>query len=217
MSARRTRPDDLTARLRDVPRPVPVLPAHREAALSERQLEILDELERLLLGGSFATLTMAGMAAAVRCSLRTLYELAPSKDQLVVTVVDRMLWRIGRRAAKVIETESAPLEALRAFLAATTDAVRDVSAAASLDLAATPGAREVADRHEHYLVGIIEELLAAAVDDESLRAVDVGAFAVVLAGLGATLASTGAQARLHTNPKLAADEVTEALLRGLER
>lgn len=185
--------------------------------MSTRQLAILDELERLLLGGSFSTITMAEMAATVRCSLRTLYELAPSKDQLVVTVVDRMLWRIGRRAARAIEAESVPLDALRGFLSATTDAVRDVTSAASFDLAATPGALAVAERHERYLVGVIEELLAAAVDDGSLRDVDIGALAVVLAGLGATLASTAAQARLRTNPKVAADEITEVLLRGLQR
>ena len=196
---------------------MPVLPPAREAALSPRQLEVLDELERLLLGGSFATWTMAEMAASVRCSLRTLYELAPSKDQLVVTVVDRMLWRIGRRAAKAIDVVPEPLAALRTFLAATTDAVRDVTSAASIDLAATPGALAVAERHERYLVGIVEELLAAAVDDGSLRDVDVGAFAVVLAGVGATLASTAAQARLRTNPKLAADEVIDVVLRGLLR
>lgn len=208
--------DTLPSRLRRVPRPSPVLAPDREAALSARQLEILDELERLLLGGSFASLTMAGLAASLRCSLRTLYEVAPSKDQLVVTVVDRMLWRIGRAAARAIDGEPDPLAALRAFLAASTDAVRDVTSAASVDLAATPGALEVAERHERYLVGIVEELLAAAVDDGALLDVDVGAFAVVLAGVGSTLASTAAQARLRSNPKAAADAVTEALLRGIQ-
>lgn len=208
--------ETLPSRLRRVPRPSPALAPDREAALSARQLEILDDLERMLLGGSFASLTMAEMAASVRCSLRTLYELAPSKDQLVVTVVDRMLWRIGRRANKAIDEEPDPLAALRAFLAATTDAVRDVTSAASIDLAATPGALEVADAHERYLVGIVEELLAAAVDAGSLRDVDVGAFAVVLAGVGSALASTAAQARLRSNPKAAADEVTAAILRGIQ-
>lgn len=208
---------DVTARLRRVPRPPAVLPAERAGALSRRQTQILDELEALLLRGSFANLTMAEMASATRCSLRTLYGLAPSKDVLVVTVIDRMLWRIGRQAAKAIRPDQAPLDALRSFLAASTDAVSGVTAAASLDLAATPGAPEVAERHEQYLVGIVEELLAAARDDGSLRDVDIGAFAVVLAGLGARLADPKAQRRLRQNPKLAADEVTDALLRGLER
>jgi AcrR family transcriptional regulator len=206
---------DIAERLRRVPRPAAVLPSERAESLSARQLEVLDELEHLLLGGSFASLTMAEVAGAARCSLRTLYELAPSKDQLVVTIVDRMLWRVGRQAARTIEADQTPLDALRAFLAATTDAVRDVTAAASLDLAATPGALEVARRHEQYLVGIIEALLAAAVDDGSVRDVDVGAFAVVLAGVGATLASTVGQAHLRSNPKSAADEVVDALLLGL--
>ena len=89
---------DLHARLREVPRPTPVLSREREQALTARQRELLDQLGALFDRG-FADLTMATIARELSCSLRTLYELAPSRDELLLMVIDRNLWRIGRTAA----------------------------------------------------------------------------------------------------------------------
>ena len=58
-------------------------------------------MEHLFAGG-FATLTMAELAARLNCSLRTLYALAPSRDELVLVVVDRNLWRVGRAARDAV-------------------------------------------------------------------------------------------------------------------
>ena len=74
---------DLGRRLRAVPAPRPVLDRDREAQLTDRQREVLDGLGHLFDNG-FAELTMAGIAAHVGCSLRTLYDLAPSRDELVL-------------------------------------------------------------------------------------------------------------------------------------
>jgi AcrR family transcriptional regulator len=60
---------------------------------------------------------MADIAANVGCSLRTLYDLAPSRDELVLTVIDRNLRRIGRGAISAIQPDLAPLVAItRALL-----------------------------------------------------------------------------------------------------
>ena len=78
----------LLDRLRDVPAPLPVLDRVREQQLTDRQRDLLDRLVELFDEG-FAHLTMADLAARLNCSLRTLYELAPSRDELVLTVIDR--------------------------------------------------------------------------------------------------------------------------------
>ena len=61
--------------VRDVKGPRPVLSRETEDALTPRQREVLDQLHEVFLDG-FAHLTMAEMAAAASCSLRTLYEVA---------------------------------------------------------------------------------------------------------------------------------------------
>jgi hypothetical protein len=73
--------------------------------LTERQRQILDQLGTLFEDG-FAHLTMADIAARVHCSLRTLYTLAPSRDELVLMVVD-----------------PPPLDVLRTYLHSATVAV----------------------------------------------------------------------------------------------
>ncbi|MGZ0184950.1 MAG: TetR/AcrR family transcriptional regulator, partial [Acidimicrobiales bacterium] len=113
---------ELGRRLRSVPAPRPVLDRDREARLTERQREVLDRLGTLFDDG-FADLTMADIAANVGCSLRTLYDLAPSRDELVLTVIDRNLRRIGRGAISAIQPDLDPLVAIRSYLTAANLAV----------------------------------------------------------------------------------------------
>ena len=91
--------------------PKPLLPPHAERRLSARQLELLDELEEKLLREGLADLTMAEIAALLGCSLRTFYGIAPSKDELLLTVVDRRLHRIGRAAIETLDASMPPLDA----------------------------------------------------------------------------------------------------------
>ena len=78
---------ELQRRLRAIPAPRPMLTREAHARLTERQRELLHELGRVFADG-FADLTMAEVAARLGCSLRTLYGLAPSRDELVLAVAD---------------------------------------------------------------------------------------------------------------------------------
>lgn len=207
---------DLHERLRAVPRPAPVLRREREQALTARQREILDQLSALFDGG-FADLTMAGLAAELSCSLRTLYELAPSRDELVLVVVDRNLRRIGRTAVDALEGEMAPLDALRAYLQAATVAVARTTPAFARDLAAVPAAQRLNDAHSDYLVAVARCLLDLAVERGDIADLDTGALARVMAGVGRDFARPEVISTLRSSPKDAADAVVDVLLRGLPR
>ena len=98
--------DEMRQRLGAVRRPRPIMGRDRERALTDRQRQLLDKMEHLFAGG-FATLTMAQLAARLNCSLRTLYALAPSRDELVLVVVDRNLWRVGRAARDAVREDLA--------------------------------------------------------------------------------------------------------------
>ena len=59
-------------------------------SLRKRHVEVMDDLERMLdQGESFST--MSELAKTLKISLRTLYEIAPSKEELIVATVDRVL------------------------------------------------------------------------------------------------------------------------------
>jgi AcrR family transcriptional regulator len=206
--------DDMRRRLAAVRRPRPIMGRDRERALTERQRELLDQMERLISGG-FATLTMAELAARLNCSLRTLYALAPSRDELVLIVVDRSLWRVGRGARDAVRDDLAPLDAVRAYLEAATVAVSGWTEAFARDLAAVPAAQELEEGHNEYLFDVTRTLLDLAVERGDVADLDTAAVARVLAGLGRFFSRPRVISSLESSPKEAADQIVDLVLRGL--
>ena len=201
-------------RLQAVHRPRPVLDRERERRLTDRQRELLDQMEHVFATG-FAELTMAELARRLNCSLRTLYALAPSRDELVLMVVDRKLWRIGRMAREAVADDLPPLLAVRTYLEAATFAVSGWSEAFARDLAAVPAAQQLEDGHNEYLYAVTRTLLDLAVERGDIADVDTAAIARVLAGLGRLYSRPEVIPTLRTSPKQAADAVVELVLRGL--
>ena len=205
---------ELERRLREVRAPRPVMDRERERRLTARQQQILDELGALFQKG-FADLTMAELASRLNCSLRTLYGLAPSRDELVLTVVDRNVRKIGRAAMAAIKPDMAPLDAVRAYLAAATVAVSHTTEEFARDLAAMPAGRRLNVEHSDYLVAITRCLLDLAVERGEIESVDTAAIARVIAGVGSDFSGPEVMPTLATSPKQAADAVVEIVLRGL--
>lgn len=207
-----------SARFPDVRTPRRLLPAAAERRLTPRQRELLDELEDLVVKGDLSALTMAQIAARTNCSLRTLYGIAPSKDELVLIVVDRRLHRIGRRAIEALESGQSALDSLRAYLRTANEAVQPTTVAFAREFADVPGAERLLDAHEQYVVAVTRSLLERAIAEGDVAPVDSVALAHVLGGLGREfsrpeLAGVG----LSKTPKETADAVTEIILRGLQR
>lgn len=195
--------------------PKPLLSAEAERQLSARQLELLDELEEKFLRESLSELTMAEMAALVGCSLRTLYGIAPSKDELLLTVVDRRLRRIGRAAIQTLDTSMGPLEALRAYLRAANEAVAPEALAISTNLAHVAGGGRLLGAHETYLIAVTQSLLDRAVAEGQIPSVDTAALAHVLGGLGREFARPEVAEIAQASPKETADTISDIILRGL--
>jgi AcrR family transcriptional regulator len=212
-------PSESEARERELPgvrAPKPLLAPEAERRLTPRQREVLDELEALVVGGRLAGLTMAQIAARTNCSLRTLYGISPSKDELFLTVVDRRLRRIGRRAIAALDARLPPLDALRAYLRTTTEAVQPATAEFARQFADVPGAQRLLDAHEAYVVAVTRSLLERAVAESDIAPVDVAALAHVLGGLGREF-SRPELAQVVATPKETADAITEIILRGLQQ
>ena len=197
--------------------PRPLLPAAIEKGLTPRQRQVLDTLEELIAHDGLAESTMAQIAARVGCSLRTLYGISPSKDELVLTVADRRLHRIGREAMAALDPEAPPLEALRHYLRAAHEAVGPSAEAFGRELASVPGARRQIDRHEAYVTGVVQSLLDRAVEDGTLAPLDTAAVALVLGGIGRDFCRPEVIPLLSGTSREAADTVAEIVLRGLER
>lgn len=72
------------------------------APLNKRGAETLEALEVLILAEGFSRLNVSEIAARLRCSKRTLYELAPSKKVLVLKALDNFFSRIRQEADHVM-------------------------------------------------------------------------------------------------------------------
>jgi AcrR family transcriptional regulator len=197
--------------------PKPLLEPDAERRLTARQREILDELEKMLAGEGLADLTMAEIAARMNCSLRTLYGIAPSKEELVLAVVDRRLRRIGRKALEPLRASMPALDALRAYLRAANEAVQPTTVAYARELAGIPGASRLLDAHESYVIAVTRSLLERALEEGTIARVDTAAVAHVLGGLGREFARPEMAELAGSSPKATADAIAEIILRGLER
>ncbi len=146
--------------------------------MGHRHREVLDGLEALLRAGELAPLTIGALAARLECSRRTLYELAPSKDQLFVLTLDRFMHRIGREAVAAIEPDAPASTQLRQYV--TTNLGYAFRSAAYDDLADVPGTRRVLDRHYRFAATILQRIVARGMEQGEFRPVEPSVVAAVV-------------------------------------
>ena len=112
------------------------------------------------------------LAAEASCSRSTLYELAPSKEELLQLVLDRILRRIMRRGAEAIARAGDPANGVHAML---TSGALDFAALGPQFLEAVrqdPPARRLFERRIAESSDILEGLIADAVTGGQFRRVD---------------------------------------------
>ncbi len=195
--------------------PKPLLDPEIERRLTSRQRELLDALEELVVSGGLAGLTMAEIAARMNCSLRTLYGIAESKEELFLAVVDRRLHRIGRRAVASLDAALPPMDALRAYMRAVSEAIDPERSAFSREFADLPGGQRMLDAHEGYVTAVVRSLLDRAVSEGQIAPCDTASIAHVLAGLGREFARPEVAEVAKTSPQATVEEIADVILRGL--
>ena len=160
--------------------PRPLLPRSAEARLGPRQREVLDAIEAIFVERGFASFTISDLAGQVGCSRRTIYELAPSKDQLVLMVLDRLLHQKGRRALDAIDLGAPIAEQIRSYLAGGVEF--GWAHRFSDDLADDAPARRLVDHHYRFVMTVVKRLLDLGVERGELRPVDTEVTAATLTG-----------------------------------
>ena len=195
--------------------PKPLLDPEVERRLTLRQRELIDALEELVVGGGLADLTMAEIAARTNCSLRTLYGIAQSKEELFLAVVDRRLHRIGRRAIASLDASLAPIDALRAYMRAVSEAVEPERSAFSREFADLPGGERMLDAHERYVIAVVQSLLDRAVGEGQIAPCDTASIAHLLGGLGREFARPEVADAAQASPKATVEAIADIILRGL--
>jgi AcrR family transcriptional regulator len=147
-----------------------------------RRSELFDDLVALLLREGFAQLTLDDVAARLRCSKRTLYGIASSKEQLVRAVVVHFFRNATARVEAALAAESAPVARLSGYLRAVAAELAPASPRFFDDVAGFEPAAEVYERNTRAAALRVRQLI-----DEGVAA---GAFREVHAAFAADVISS---------------------------
>jgi AcrR family transcriptional regulator len=132
--------------------------------LSTRQGEILDALEDTFLTEGL-DVTVGELSLRARCSRRTLYEIAPSKERLFVIVLDRLLHRIGTTAREAAAAQTTHAAKLHAYVNAAEPVLRRATDRFAYSLKSYRPARRTYERHAAIARASLAEFVAAGAAD----------------------------------------------------
>lgn len=182
--------------------------------MGPRHREVLDELEALFLRDGFSGISVRELAANVGCSRRTLYEMAPSKDELVLIVLDRFLHRVGRAALESIDTSQPYADQIISYFLGGIELQR-LSRVFGEDLADDAAARRLFDRHYGFVMAVTEQLVADGVESGEFRPVSPAIVAGVLAGTGMFFNQPDVQSDTGLDLERAIDGALELVVRSI--
>lgn len=180
-----------------------------------RREELADQLVALLLREGFSVLTLDDLAARLRCSKRTLYGLAGSKEQLVRTAVVRFFQQATREVEADVARRGDPTQRLAGYLRAVARQLEPASARFFDDVAAFAPAAEVYEQNTRAAARRIEQLIDEGVRGGAFRAVHVAMAADVITSAMVRIQQRHVAATTGLADSAAYDELATLLLDGL--
>jgi AcrR family transcriptional regulator len=184
-------------------------------SVSLKHEEVIDKLE-LMLDKGIPDNTMSQLAAKLKVSLRTLYEIAPSKDHLIRMTVNRILIKLGKEALEIVSDIKSPIEKLKKYLQHANQAVGPKFRVYLQNLGNNNESKEMIDFHEDYIISYTKELLDAAIAQKEIQSIDSQAFALLLGGIGRDFAKEENIRKLTKSPEESANSITEIILNGIK-
>jgi len=189
--------------------------------LTAKHIEVIEKFEELLEQGIYG-LTMSDIAAKLKVSLRTLYEIAPSKEHLITATMDRLFTHVGQQASASMHDIQSPMSKLRAYIKVGYEVVGPKIRKFHTDLNNVRGVVETLDYHRDYFIAQIEELLDEAVKQNEIMDTDTHAVAIALGAVPLLLSDyfyhrESYQRELEVTPESSAHLVADLILEGLEQ
>ncbi len=182
-----------------------------------RHSELFDELVELMLAEGFAHLTLDDLAARLRCSKRTLYALAGSKEQLVRAAVVHFFRAATGRVEASLSHSQTPEERIAAYLRAVSAELAPASARFFDDVAAFAPAAEVYERNTRAAARRVGELITEGVAAGAFRDVHVAFAADVVTSVTVRIQQRHVAATTGLADAEAYEHLASLLLRGLAR
>ncbi|GAB3622881.1 TetR/AcrR family transcriptional regulator [Mariniluteicoccus endophyticus] len=177
--------------------------------LTPRQEQLRDDLLALFLAEGFSHFTLDELAARLGCSKRTLYTLAPSKEQLASSAARLFFRRATEQVEASIARLRSPARRLTGYLEAVAAALQPASREFLADLAALGPTREIYAENTTAAAGRVRDLIDEGAAAGAFRADQAGFIAEVVT---ATMTRIGT-GRVQTNTGLTDAEAYAQLAR----
>ena len=186
------------------------------SVLTEKHILVMEDFEQLLDSG-IANQTMSDIASRLKVSLRTLYEIAASKEDLIVSTMDRILTNIAVQAVSSIKDISSPLAKLKKFTEIGNKAVGPRTQKFEADLWKVKGAKEMIDYHQDAYINHIKKFLDEAEQKKEIEPIDTQAVALILGGIAREYSDPNNIDKLEHSPESSSNMLTDLIIKGLAK
>ncbi|GAA1844821.1 TetR/AcrR family transcriptional regulator [Actinomadura bangladeshensis] len=137
----------------------------RVTRAARRREALIGRLMDVFLDRGFAELSVADLAALLRCSKSTLYSVAASREQIIAAVVRAFFRRATGRVEAALDAGADPRERVGLYLRAISEELAPASPAFFADLDAFAPAREIYKQNTAFAVRRVQGLVREASGD----------------------------------------------------
>lgn len=130
--------------------------------ISGRTADLRDALIDIVLAEGFADLQMSDLATRLSCSKSTLYAIAPSKEQLIVSTVRTFFRRATERVEAAVEPGASASDRIHAYLTAVAIELAPASPRFFADLERFAPAGDIYRQNTEIAARRVQELVVEA-------------------------------------------------------
>lgn len=162
--------------------------------MTSRRADLLDALVELFRVEGFVQFSVEDLARRLGCSKTTLYQVASSKEQIILTVIKEIFRRSTEHVEAAIADVADPVDRIGAYLQAISDELAPASAHYFAHLDTYPPAREIYSRNTRLAAERVQQLAHEAAPQSLVSPVFTGhVVALVLSAIqrGELEAATG--------------------------
>src|SRR5579872_3765901 len=187
----------------------------KEESLSPRLAHVLRELEYVIVSEGFLQLNTAELAQRVRCSKRTLYSLAPTRKQLLLLLIGRVLDRTDRYLSRIAAAAPNPRAGLTHYMNAIVRASRPASARFLRDLTSFAPGMRLLQQHQRRTFARLEQLIRDGIKAGVFNDINPKLVAELIAMAAARLVDPSFQRKLGLDLAESYEELSLLLDHGL--
>ena len=192
----------------------PLFIKSKERSLTNRQKKALADLEGLIKSGT-PQLTMSEIATNLNVSLRDLYEIASTKEELILLSVESLLMKIGADKEKAINLTDSPIAKIY-LLMEQIEMQREILLVSQKTFKRINGLKDFMDSYENYYIEVIKKYLEKAIISNEIVSIDTSAMAIILSGLSRDLDKKYLKKEDKMIPSNALHKIIEVIFKGLK-